>query len=92
MFVCVCVFVSARVYQQLVKLSFHTIILLDISLCRRDREDDLADEIEAIRLAADLTSRRLMAEQKGGTGGTTSSSASSRARYTQTNFPPGCMI
>ena len=31
---------------------------------RDDINDDLADEVEAIRLAADFSSRRLMSEQK----------------------------
>jgi len=51
-----------------------------ISYTRRNRDDDLADEIEAIRLAADLSSRRMLAEQRPGSSATTSSSASSRAR------------
>ncbi len=38
---------------------------------RREADDDLADEVEAIRLAADLNSRRLLAEQRkeAGVGG-----------------------
>lgn len=42
---------------------------------RREADDDLADEVEAIRLAADLNSRRLLAEQRkeaGGGGGSLS--------------------
>ena len=42
---------------------------------RREVDDDLADEVEAIRLAADLNSRRLLAEQRkeaGGGGGSLS--------------------
>jgi len=48
----------------------------DDSIVRREVEDDLADEIELIRLAADLSSRRLMAEQKRDSG----SGSSSRTR------------
>jgi len=36
----------------------------DSSNIRREVDDDLADEVELIRLAADLNSRRLLAEQK----------------------------
>merc|ERR1712228_395715 len=41
--------------------------------------DDLADEIEAIRLAADFTSRRLLNEQKKD-GGSSASSSRQRIR------------
>ena len=56
------------------------------SAVRRARDDDLADEIEAIRLAADLSSRRLLQEQKGSSA-TTSSSTSSRARSVTRGYP-----
>jgi len=52
----------------------------DIST-RREVDDDLADEVEAIRLAADLSSRRLMAEHRRDSvvGGGSSSRARIRA-------------
>jgi hypothetical protein len=52
-----------------------------LDICRRELQEDLADEVEAIRLAADISSRRLLADQmreggaaptSGGTGGSTS--------------------
>ena len=47
---------------------------LELHLSRREVDDDLADEVEAIRLAADFNSRRLLAEQRGGDGGSSSRS------------------
>jgi hypothetical protein len=59
-------------------------------LSRRELQEDLADEIEAIRLAADISSRRIMADQlrdggggsasSGGGGGAASSSSRLRIR------------
>ena len=43
-----------------------------IYIYRREVDDDLADEVEAIRLAADLNSRRLLAEQRREGGGSSS--------------------
>jgi hypothetical protein len=47
-----------------------------IWLSRRELQEDLADEIEAIRLAADLSSRRLLADQLRDSSGAAGSSGS----------------
>ncbi len=56
------------------------LLIFGLDICRRELQEDLADEVEAIRLAADISSRRLLADQMreggaaptSGTGGSTS--------------------
>merc|ERR1711872_1190890 len=52
----------------------------DVMTTRREIDDDLADEIEAIRLAADLSSRRLLADQKRSDSASGGGSCRSRIR------------